>query len=118
MSTFTREIADFAQKAQHTADEVFAVLIPTIRSSIVDGSDVTGSQGIPKLSGDLATSWVDELDGRTGRVLTFSPYAQVIENGIRGGTPITYEHGGAPHAMKQTLAGFAALVEDVAERMT
>jgi hypothetical protein len=86
------------------------------RESIVEGSPTTGSPGQPRLTGELDDSFVETIGPTSGRVVSHHPAVHVIEHGVRAGVPVQYIHGGGPHSVMLTKAGFGALVADVVQR--
>lgn len=98
------------------------------RSSIVDGSAITNAPGQPGESWrarshranpgvSLKESWLVERDAAKARVISQHPAARMIEDGVRHGRAIRYEHGGGPHSVKLTKAGLQSLVNAVARQV-
>jgi hypothetical protein len=118
VSGFGDAVAVWATKAKARSRQVFVGTVHAVHGSIVEGSPVTGAPGQPVVSGRLAESYSDTIEGNLGRVVSGHPAAAMVEDGIHpGGGALLYQHGGGPHSVKLTHAAFPRLVAAVASQV-
>lgn len=113
--SFTDDINRFTAKVRVTSLESLVNVASAVKSSITDGSPVTGSPGQPVDTGTLKASWILEFDSPTSaRISTNVAYASAIEDGIGSHGPMTLRSPtGGFHSVKNTVLGFSRLVASV-----
>ena len=121
--TFEGDIARFVTKTFVRQKFIFFGVANELKTSITEGSSITGSPGQPVQSSDLKNSWdlrFEELF--LASITTPIIYARGIEEGMRedaSGTVIQLSQKspvGGFHSVKLTRAGFQKLVNDVVRR--
>lgn len=116
--SFASDVAAFGEKALAREQRVFAGAVPAVKGSIVEGSPVTGAPGQPRVTGEMADSWQVVPESPTATlIVTAHPGAPAIEHGVRAGDPLDYHHGGGPHSVALTRAGWVPLVADVVRQV-
>lgn len=123
MSDFTAALAKFNVTAQRRVLDAFVFSTEEVRTSIRDGSALTGAPGQPVQVGNLKASWQGEFLSPTLWQFTatgIAPggekvgYAEYIEEGINrhtGGPLILRSQVGGFHSVKMTRAGWARIVK-------
>jgi hypothetical protein len=114
--SFASDVAQWTAKVKARDQAVFAGFADACKTSIVDGSPVTGAPGQPEASGDLKDSWTLEYPSPTLAVIS-TPliYAPLIEDGMGPHGPLKGPVGGQGgyHSLKLTIAGAQRLLEQV-----
>ena len=121
---FSAQLGAFAEKTKRNLRTVFVNSASATKYSWTDGSQVTGSPGVPVVTGNLKGSiqLTFPSDGVAKIIATgIAPdgsevgYARIIEFNLRGAKiPAGPPHGstvGGPHARALTIAGFSRLVD-------
>jgi hypothetical protein len=112
--SFASDLARFQRTVEARSQAVFVGVAAEAKTSIVEGSAITGAPGQPVATGNLRTSWIlDFLTATRARISTNVSYAPVIEDNARG---VTFRNHG-PHSVKLTIAGFDRLVAHVTQRL-
>lgn len=138
--SFESDIARFVARTEKRLKAVHANAAFKVRDSVIfgpqfEGGRITGAPGQPVDTGNLRASWqlthpeaLLALLTATGETPTGVKvgYARAIEEGIQApytttkGTRVTPrkivfgKHGGGPHSVKLTRAGFQRLVDKAA----
>lgn len=119
--SFDADLARFAAKLRARERAVFVNTVSAVKSSIVDGSAVTGSPGQPvgqygpgyhpgRVGGTLKASWQVTFESPTSALIsTKIAYAPVIEYNLRG-AQLRSTVGGF-HSVAYTVGGFTRLVD-------
>ena len=113
--SFSDDVTAFAAKVTKRNMRIFRDSVIEVRTSITEGSSVTGAPGQPVQWGTLRDSWQQSFPEQwVGEVTTNLVYAPPIEEGIGRNGPLTLrsEVGGF-HSVKLTRAGFGNLVDHV-----
>lgn len=121
--SFESELAAFAAKAKQRERELFVNVVSAVKDSIVNGSPITGAKGQPVVTGNLRDSFQVEFESpEVALISTNVAYARTIEENTRGATiPKGGPKGskvGGPHSIKQTVAGFARLLDAEVAKVT
>lgn len=115
---FADDVAAWAQKAEQRQQQVLAAVVDQVADSIVHGSELTGAPGQPEVTGDLAGSFVKDVNALEGSVLTEHPGAPAIEHGTRKGRAMVLHAGqGGFHSIALTRLGYARIVDDVVQSL-
>ena len=123
--SFADDLKRFAVKTQGKSNALFINVAKDVKSSIVDGSAVTGAPGQPVDSGALKASWQLTFESKqSALVSTNIAYAPVIEDNLRssfnprGEMPekdalrkLKKSIVGGSHSVKLTVGAFDRLVE-------
>jgi hypothetical protein len=123
MGTFVDQLLKFRLTVEKRAQAVFVNVASATKASWTDGSPITGSPGVPVVTGNLKGSIQLTFPGpnvaeikATGIAPDGSKvgYARVIEENLRGANipagPPKGSTVGGPHALALTVAGFGRLV--------
>lgn len=118
--SFADEVRRFAEKAEQRERAVFTASVVEMRESIKFGSAVTGAPAMPVAptvfprSGALRNSVTLTFpDPNTAIIYTDSPYAQDVEENVKGHA----FHDGGPHGWKITAAAFERIVDTATKRI-
>lgn len=118
--TFSQAVAEFAKAALQKESAVFISTAAQIRSSVRDGSALTGAPQMPVAPNDFprAGALRDSItlaypDANTAIIYTTKPYAIDVEDNAKGHT----FHVGGPHGWRITQAAFGKIVETTAKRI-
>lgn len=130
--SFADDLTRFTVKVEGVTQDVFVNVVAATKSSITDGSPVTGSPGQPvgqygpgyhqgKVGGELKASYHAEFETPTSALIsTHEPYAEQNEDGIArpgGGSYTQRSTVGGRHSVALTIAGFQRLVDDEAKKV-
>jgi len=108
----------FSIKIGELNQAVFIGTVAEMKTSIVEGSTITGSQGQPVDTGNLRDSWqVEFITPESALISTNVVYAPMNEYGVTDdGRPYTQKSAlGGRHSVALTLAGAQAVVDSVAK---
>lgn len=88
---------------------VFTGIVEEATRSVVDGSEITGSEGQPVQTGALKASWQTVYESPSSAIIgTNVVYAPSIEDGV------SYAHGGRPLTLRSEVGGFFSVRKTVA----
>lgn len=87
----------------------FVGIVEECTRSVVEGSELTGSDGQPVDTGHLKASWQTVFESPTHAVIgTNVKYAESIEDGL------SYAHGGKPMTLRSEVGGFHSVRKTMA----
>lgn len=115
---FAKDLRNFTSKVRRREQATFLGLVTLAHESITEGSPFTGAPGQPVQTGFLKASWQIVIEGYLrASIVTKAVYAQVIEDGQRGGKRLTLRSSvGGFHSVKLTIAGMQRLLAVALER--
>lgn len=118
MSAFTDSLRSFTLKCEARNQAIFVNTVSAVKSSITDGSPLTGSPGQPVRSGTLKNSWQASFDSATSATISTNiVYAEPIEEGVGPYGPLVLRSAtGGFHSVRLTRAGFDHIVSDEAKK--
>lgn len=118
MSAFAEQLHAFTLKVEARNQAIFVNTVSAVKSSITDGSPLTGAPGQPVDTGALKNSWQMAFNSATqATISTNIKYAPVIEEGIGRYGPLTLRSQvGGFGSVKLTRAGFNHLVADETQK--
>jgi phage gpG-like protein len=123
--SFADDIKRFNRKVERLAQEVFVGVVAEAKTSIVEGSPLTGAPGqvvADEHGGNLRGSWQTEFeDPNTAIISTNVPYAESNEDGIArpGGGPYVQRSAvGGRWSLALTRMGIQRIVDDVATKLS
>ena len=109
MSDFGSRLSAWTQKVERMSRDTFVNVASAVKSSITDGSPLTGAPGQPVDTGNLKSSWVLAFETPDVAVITTNvEYAPIIEHNVRNAT-LRSQVGGF-HSVALTTANFDRLV--------
>lgn len=124
---FALQLTKFVASAKSRVGQVQAAIRDEVYKSVVDGSAITGSPGVPQDTFllDASYSWKDLSPGRS-QLSSNAAYAGVIEyddpaffdeHGVWDKTGLTHTHtrSGQRGSMRITIAGYPRIVAAVAQ---
>lgn len=119
---FRDDLTRFEKKVAAKNQAVFVATVAAAKTSIVEGSAVTGAPGQPVDTGNLKGSWQVEFETPTRALISTNvAYAKSIEDGVsyaHGGTPMTVRSQvGGFHSIALTIAGLDKIVAAETERL-
>lgn len=116
---FADDLRAFGLKVQTRNQAVFAGVVADTKTSIVEGSPVTGAPGQPVRTGNLRASWQTAFETPTSAIISTNvAYAKPIEDGVGRFGPMTLRSKvGGWHSVALTVANFPRLVAATAERI-
>lgn len=119
--TFSDDLARFSAKVETKSRAAFVNVCAAAKSSITDGSHITGSPGQPVDTGNLKASWHLEFTSPTvAEISTNVAYAEAVEDGVGPHGPRVYgakNHIGGSHSVKTTMAGLPRIVADEVKKL-
>ena len=110
--TFQRDILRFTALVRERQIAVHKGVARELRTSVVDGSEVTGAPGQPVQSSNLKTSWQPSFPEKLlWQLITNVIYAPGIEDAVgpHGEIQLRSEVGGF-HSVKITVANYHTVV--------
>lgn len=117
---FSNQVRNFAKQTERDIIAVHTSTVVELKKSWVEGSPLTGAPPLPMATEQSATQGklrrgvrVDYKGPHTALIFTTVPYAEEVENNLRG---VKFSQGG-PHGWKLTVAGAGRVVEHVARRI-
>lgn len=121
MSGFADDVARFAQKVEARSQAVFVGTVAEAKTSIVEGSPITGAPGQPVDTGNLRSSWQAVFESRSSALISTNvAYARSNEDGVArpGGGPYRLlSRIGGRHSVKLTIVGLPRLVAYVTRQL-
>lgn len=124
--SFRDDLARFSKSVEVQSRAVFVGAVAAAKTSIVDGSTLTGSPGQPVENegpdkGNLRGSWQVEFPTPTSAIISTNVvYAESNEDGIArpgGGAYLLRADVGGRHSVQKTILGFEAIVASEAQRL-
>jgi len=111
--SFRSDLDAWRRKVEADRDAIFVNSVSLAKEAIVEGSPITGSPGQPVQTGNLKTSWQEELIGNEAATISTNvEYAPAIEDGIGPHGPMTVRSQmGGFHSVKLLIAGWWAIVQ-------
>lgn len=112
------QITAFNTSARQKVARTFAIATEEVQRSLVEGSEITGSQGQPVDEFVLRPSFIPEfLTPSTWQITTDKLYAKFIEQGGNSFGPFTLRSKvGGFHSKELTRTGWPAIVRFAAEQ--
>lgn len=124
---FALQLTRFVARATSQLGQIQAQLRDALMQSVVDGSTITGSEGVPQDTFllDASYSWKDLSAGRA-QLSSNASYAGIIEfddpaffdpNGVsdKAGLAHTHTKTGQRGSLRATIAGYPRLVAAIAQ---
>lgn len=119
--SFTDDLARFSAKVETKSRAAFVNVCSAAKSSITDGSALTGSPGQPVDTGNLKASWQLTFESPTvGVISTNVAYAEAVEDAVGPHGPRVYgakNNIGGSHSVKLTMAGLNRIVADEVKKL-
>ncbi len=118
MTDFKDQVRAFGLKVEGQTKNIFVNTAVATKSSIVEGSSITGAPGQPVDTGALRASWQLEFTTPTSAIIaTNLVYAPIIEDGVRDGKALTLRSQvGGWGSVRATVLNFDRLVQAEAEK--
>lgn len=111
---FSEDIDRFIAKIETGVPGLLAASAALAKTSIVEGSEITGAPGQPVDTGNLKNSWqLEFLSPTEAMISTNVDYARPIEDGVGPNGPMTLRSAvGGFHSVALTMNGFDRIVAE------